>query len=162
MTTYTDFVPTRQVPFSFQPTLDGQVCTARVTWSLFGVRYYLNLYAQDGTRLITTALVGSPSGIALQTLSWSRGFALAVAPAPHGYKVGRTVELTISGAVPDAYNGIVPAFITGPATFRYPVATDPGTATVPGSAAYNINLVGALFDSTLVFREAAQQFEVSP
>lgn len=162
MTTYTDFVPTRQVPFSFQPTLDGQVYTANITWSLFGVRYYLNLIAPDGTRVITTALVGSPSGIALQTLSWARGQAQAVAVGPHGYKVGRTVMLTVSGAVPDAYNGLVPAFITGPTTFQYPVAADPGPATVPGSAAYNINLVGGLFASTLVFRESSNQFEVSP
>jgi len=44
VTTFTDFVPNNVAPFSFQPTLDGQVYTVRVTWNVFGQRWYVNLY----------------------------------------------------------------------------------------------------------------------
>ena len=135
MTTFTNFVPGNQVPFSFQPTLDGQVCTVTVTWNLFGVRYYLNLYAPDGhargldrdgrlarRRRDRGARVG-------ERLRRSRS-----TPAPHGYKVGRTiVVLTVSGARPDAYNGTVEMpGDDGPTTLTFPLAADPGAATVFG------------------------------
>ena len=162
MTTIFPFTPTTRTQFQFAPTLDGQVYNAFTPWSLFGKRFYLNLVALDGTPVLYTALAGSPDGVALQTLSWARGLAMAVTDEPHGYKIAKTVMLTILGATPNAYNGLVQAFITGPNTFSYPLANDPGPATVPGSAIYNINLVGGLFDSTLVFRESSQQFEVSP
>ena len=163
MTTYTNFAPTLQSPFQFGPTLDGEVCTVIITWNLFGARYYINIYAPDGTLVVSTALVGSPTGVALQNLAWANGQVTATAASPHGYKVGRTVELTISGAAPDAYNGLVKALITGPATFTYPVASDPGAATAFGAVAYNINLVGGYFEtSTLVYRAQSNQFEVAP
>lgn len=162
MTTFVNFVPPQRAPFEFQPTLDGTVYRAIVTWNLFGRRWYVNIYSLDGALVLATALVGSPTGFALQGLSWAGGKVTATAAEPHGYKVGLIVELTISGAQPDAYNGVVPAFITGPSTFTWPVAADPGPAIVFGTAAYNVNLVGGMFASALVYRQSARQFEVSP
>lgn len=83
------FTPSSTQPFEFQPILDGVQYVALIKWNLFGRRYYLELYQVDGTRVITTAVVGSPLD-------------------------------------------------------------------------YDISLVGGLFESTLVFREQSQQFEVSP
>ena len=60
MTTYYDFIPNAATPFQFQPTLDGQVYTAIVTWNLFGQRWYLNLFDLAGNRILTIAMVGSP------------------------------------------------------------------------------------------------------
>lgn len=162
MTTRFDFQPSLAAPFAFQPTLDGQVYNATVTWSLFGRRYYLNITALDGTRVVTEALVGSTTGIALESISWANGKASASAPSPHGYKTGNVIELTISGAVPDAYNGRVPCLITGPRTFSYALAADPGMATVFGTASYDVDLAGGYFESSIVFRQAAQQFEINP
>jgi len=82
--------------------------------------------------------------------------------APHGYKIARVVTLTISGASPDGYNGTFPCLVTSPTTFTYSLAINPGMATVPGTASFNVNLVGGLFASSLVFRTANQQFEISP
>jgi hypothetical protein len=168
MTTFTNFVPTTVSPFLFSPELDGEVYSAVITWSLFGQRFYLNLYAPDGSLTCCRAVVGSPTGIALQALSWANGRAIATTVNPHGYKIGSTVGLTISGCSPDAFNGLVPCLITGPSAFSWPIAADPGAATVLGMVAYNINLIGGLLDvngdpftSTLVFREQANQFETS-
>lgn len=163
------FKPSSTAPFGFQPTLNGNVYNATVPWLLFGARYYLKLTALDGTPILYTAIAGSPTGQALQALTWANGIVTATSILPHGFKIAGTVMLTISGSVPAAYNGLVPAFVTGRSTFTYPLAANPGAATVFGSASFDVNLIGGVpnengdyFTSTLVFRAAAQQFEVSP
>jgi hypothetical protein len=152
--------------------LDGTVYNCTVTWNLFGKRPYLNVFSIDGTWLLTVALVGSPAALPLQAISWANGRATAITRAPHGFKVGRVLTLTVSGCVPVSYNAVgVRALITGPSTIAWDIAANPGMATVLGQVAYNINLAGALTDpsngnilvssSTLVFREPSQTFEVS-
>ena len=169
MSTIFPFTPSNVAPYEFQPTLDGAVYNVTVPWLLFGARYYLNLVALDGTQLLYTAIAGSPSGVQLQSIAWANGIVSATTATPHGYKVATTVALTISGATPAGYNGLVDAFMTGPNSFSYMLAANPGPATVFGNASYDINLIGgvpnengAYFTSTLVFRQQAQQFEVSP
>jgi len=164
MTTFTNFVPSLVAPFQFSATLDGNPYNVIVTWNLFGRRYYVNVYALDGTLVVSEAMVGSPTGISLSALSWANGVATAKTAEPHGYKIGRVISLTISGTTPAAYSGLVEATITGPSTFTYALAANPGAAVAPfGTAAYNINLVGGYFaTSSLVYRTQSNQFEVSP
>lgn len=161
-TTYFAFQPSTRQPFQFQPTFDGVIYTVVVTWSLFGKRFYLNIFSLDGTLVACKALVGSPAGFDLQSLVWASGQVTATARAAHGIKVGKTVDLTIAGAAPDAFNGAVKALITGPTTFTYPVAAYPGVATLFGQASAGVNLVAGYFASSMIFRQGTQQFEVSP
>lgn len=161
MTSY-DFTPNLQAPYQFQPTLDNSVYTAIVTWNLSGRRFYLNLFSLDGTRLLTTAVVGSPTGFKLIDLEWDLGEVTARTETPHGYQVGETIALTVSGVSPSGYNGTYYALITGPNTLTYRVATFPGSVTIFGLVGYNISLVAGFFTSTLVFRQANNQFEVAP
>lgn len=56
------FTPSATAAFQFQPTLDDNVYTCVVTWNLFGQRYYLNVYQDDGTLVTCRAMVGSPPG----------------------------------------------------------------------------------------------------
>ena len=53
--------------------------------------------------------------------------------APHGYTTSDVIPLTISGASPTAYNGTFQCTITGASTFTYPLASNPGSETVPGT-----------------------------
>lgn len=62
MTTFTNFAPSPQTPFQFQPTLDGQAYTVVVTWNLFGQRYYVNIYDLGGVLVVCLPLIGSPVG----------------------------------------------------------------------------------------------------
>ena len=55
------FIPNPVAPFEFQPILDGVTYTAIVTWNVFGRRYYVSVYAQDGTRVVTLPVIGSPN-----------------------------------------------------------------------------------------------------
>jgi hypothetical protein len=162
MTTFFPFTPTGVAPFSFKPTLDGQEYQAVVTWSLFGQRYYISIYTLNQVLIVYLPVVGCPTGMQIENLSWDVDTSLVTATTlnPHGFNLAETIELTIAGATPTAYNGLFPCLITGPNEFTYTLAADPGQATVFGSVSYLINLMGGYFNSTLVFRN--NQFEVSP
>lgn len=162
MTTRFDFVPSNVAPFQFQPTLDGVVHTCVITWNLFGRRYYLSCYQLDGTRVFSRAMVGSPSGFVIEELDWEAGVAIAKTVDGHGFVPGSTVRLTIDGANPAAYNGIVDALAVDADTLTWSLPTNPGPTVVPGSAFVNIDLAGGYFTSSLVYREPNRQFEVSP
>ncbi len=254
MTTFVDFVPTATSPFTFQATLDGQQYQVLVSWNIFGQRYYVNVFALDGTRIVTIPMVGSPTQLPLAAppsvelvtsmiwsptnggqvafalaepsvfvlgdtidvsgavnsgtagdgavngefvisefvdsqhfvalltapfgaigtitgtivlnvgtyaLVWDQGIVTATAAAPHDLALGDLVDLTIAGASPSGYNGQQRCAITGPSTFTYPLAVDPGVETVPGTFSSDLSLVAGYFSSTLVFRPFDQQFEIS-
>ena len=169
MTTYVPFAPSAVQAFSFQATLDGQQYNVVITWNLFGQRWYVNVYALDGTLIVARAMTGSATGVQLAGLTWSNGEVEATTQEPHGYAVGQSIALTVSGAVPSGYNGLFQCLITGPSTFSYPLASYPGAATAFGAVSYDVNLVGGVpnengnyFASTLVFRQDSNQFEISP
>lgn len=164
MTTFVAFQPTQTSVFQFQVTLDNVEYQCTVVWSLFGRRYYINIIDLTGNLIVSEALVGSPAGLNIQSLSWSAGKVRAALSVPHGFKIGSVIDLTISGCTPDIYNGDFTCFITSPTGFTYDLASDPGgPASALGAATYNINLVGGYFTiSKMVFRESNQQFEVSP
>lgn len=166
------FTPSPQGPFQFSPTLDGVTYNGIVTWNLFGRRYYLNLFALDGTAVFTLPLIGTAAAINLASLTWADGIATATlapitGPAENArayYEPGTLVNLTISGVQPDAYNGAIQAAILDDATFTYPLAvSDPGPASQLGMASYDVNLAGGYFKtSTLVYRAGSQTIEVTP
>lgn len=163
MATITPFVPNPQTPFQFSPTLDGNVYTVVITWNLFAQRFYFNLYQLDGTLVVSLPLIGSPDGVQLEGLEWSRSKAIATLPLPNNYRPGDTARLTVAGCSPDAYNGIYQCLIQNSSVLNYSLSADPGPATVLGTVVYNINLVAGYFNtSTLVFRQSSQQFEVTP
>jgi hypothetical protein len=162
MTTFFNFTPAVTSAFQFQPTLDGQVYTATIVWSLFGQRYYLKLTDLSGNLIVYEALAGSDTGVNISTLTWSQGQVTLTTAAPHGYDIGSVIDLTVSGCAPDGYNGTFLCQITGPNTLTYALAANPGVATGFGALTYDISLVSGYFTSTLVFRQPNMQFEVSP
>lgn len=62
MTTLVNFAPSPLAPFQFQATLDGVAHNVIVTWNVFGRRWYVNVYQQDGTRVVSLPNIGSPPG----------------------------------------------------------------------------------------------------
>lgn len=156
----TSFVPSALAPFQFQVTLDGQLYTVIVTWSLFGQRYYMNLFDLSGNLILSRSIVGSPVGIALQGLIWDQGVVTAQTTESHGFDDGQTLILTISRAIPDAYNGTYQCLVNGNDTFTYSLAGDPGPATAFGEFDYYIDLTKGYFESILAFQDENQQFIV--
>lgn len=162
MTTFIDFTPSPIQAFQFQATLDGSPYNVVVTWSFFGARFYVNIYSVDGTLIVSRALIGSANGLQIQSLSWARSKVTATALSPHGLRIGRSIPLVIANAVPAAYNGQFQAYVTGPTTFTYPLAADPGSPSSFGTASYDVSMTAGYFASRLVYRAPNQQFEVSP
>jgi len=78
-----------------------------------------------------TPLLTAPA--ALSSLAYSTGVVTATSAAPLGYTIGDTINLTIAGAAPSGYNGSFLCTITGASTFTYPLGTNPGTETTPGT-----------------------------
>lgn len=61
MTTFTQFTPSVSKNFTFQPTLDGQVYSVVITWSLFGQRWLVNCYDLSGNLVFVRPLRSSPN-----------------------------------------------------------------------------------------------------
>lgn len=61
MTTLTQFTPSVSRNFTFQPTLDGQVYSVVITWSLFGQRWLVNCYDLSGNLQFARPLRSSPN-----------------------------------------------------------------------------------------------------
>jgi hypothetical protein len=169
VTTFIPFTPTivaGRPPFQFNATFDGLVYTLTVTWSIYGQRWYITIAALDGTLIAYLPMVGSSVPKPLTSLTWkpwNGGLVQAVTAAPHSVPLGWVVEFSVSGASPSEYNaGPARCVITGPSSFVYPLAADPGPATVPGGFSYDVSLVKGYFNSTLVWRIANAQFEVNP
>lgn len=172
MTTF-GFTPTATAPYRFQPTLDGAVYSATVTWNLFAQRWYLNLSDLSGNRIFSLPVVGSSAIQPLAALAWQNGTVTATTQDPHGYAIGIMIALTVSGATPGAYNGSFPCLTTGPSSFTYPLSADPDppttsvdglqTASAPGAYSFDLNIAAGYFTtSTLVYRTSSGNFEITP
>lgn len=163
MAEFFTFTPSANSAFQFQPTLDGQTYLATVAWNLFGKRWYLNITTTDGALILSRALVGSPSGYNVQSMSWANGRVYVQTESPHVYPFMDTVNLLIANTQPIAYNGYKQCYITGPDTFEFNMSDDPGQVLIFGQVSYDINLVEDYFSETsMVFRQQQSVFEVRP
>lgn len=162
--TVINFTPARtNPPFTFTATLDGAQYNCVVTWLVFGQYWYITISDLSNNLILYRRLVGSECGFNIQSLSWSNGYVDITTTAPHGYLRKSTIQLRVSGCTPDAFNGIVSAYVIDTVTLQYPLILNPGTPTALGLVNYDINIVGGYFQtSTLVFRPVNNQFEILP
>jgi len=58
--TVIQFAPSPYANFQFSPTLDGVTYTAICTWNIYAPRYYVNIYDNNGTLIVTNPLIASP------------------------------------------------------------------------------------------------------
>lgn len=79
---------------------------------------------------LTPLLAGA---VAISAIAYSSGHATITSSAPHGVPVNDTFEVTIVGVTPAGYNGTFLATSTGQTTFTVPIASNPGTMSVPGT-----------------------------
>lgn len=69
----------------------------------------------------------------ITAISWLANIVTVTLSAPHGWTIGDTVPLVVSGVTPAGYNQSVDATVTSATEFTYPLASNPGTATVMGT-----------------------------
>lgn len=110
----------------------------------------------------TTPGVFYPTG-PTTAITWNAGTVTATTAFPLLYPLGSIVVLTIAGVTPSGFNGRFPCVITGKYSFTYPLETDPGVPpSVRGTYSPDISLTAGYFDSTLIWRPATGNFEISP
>jgi len=68
-----------------------------------------------------------------ESLVWASNEVTVTTATPHGFNDGDTIKVTIAGAVPAGYNGTFDATVTGTDTLTYPLNTNPGAETAPGT-----------------------------
>lgn len=103
--------------------------------------------APDTLTLVSTLAqleaILAPS-VTVTSLSWSGGVVTATTATPHGWTNADVIPITIAGAVPAGYNGYFTGTITGASTLTYPLASNPGSETTPGTVA--LGAVNELLD----------------
>lgn len=162
MTTYFDFVPGRFAPFTFQPTLDGNPYNATVKWNLQAQRWYIYLDDQTGNNIFTLPLIGSLNPIPINSIEFNNGIVSVGFINQLFYPLGSLVNITYTENTPDGYNGLYLSTVTGLSSMEFFLQNNPGSIITFGYASYNINLAGGYFNSTLIFRDQSQRFEVTP
>jgi len=163
LTTLYPFTPSPTSPFQFQPTLDGNLYTAIITWNLWGQRWYVNLYDQNNTLIFCIPLINSQATTPIGNLVWDdTGTVTVTSSAPLQCCVGTITNYTISGVYPAGYNGTFPCSILDDDTFSYPLQVDPGLVTAVGAYSIDVSMTGGYFDSTMVYRPTTGNIEVSP
>ena len=162
MTTYYQFAPSRISAPIYTFTLDGNQYSVTVVWNVSARRFYLLGQTMDSQLVFAVPLVESLPSIPILSATWDRSNARAVVTTtyPHPFIIGAPVKISVNSMTPSGYNGSGFALPLSKTEIAYPVAKDPGTATVVGFVDYVINMVQPYFKSTLVYRNT--MFEVSP
>lgn len=95
-----------------------------------------------------TAMLKTP--LANTSLTWLSSVVTVTTAAPHGFTNADVFPITIAGVTATGYNGTFTATITGASTFTYPLASNPGTASVvgtytPGAVAETLSMASTFF-----------------
>jgi hypothetical protein len=157
------FTPSNLAAPSFVATLDGAARTIVMTWNVAAQRYYLNVYDNDGTWIITTPLVTSPTGEIVTAMSYDPARRVMNVTKATGWwhKPGTMVDYTFLGFDPASLNGLQRCLHVDTVNFSFPLAQDPGVIVTLGSANRLLNMVATVFQqSSLIYRNGC--FEVNP
>ena len=172
MTTVIPFRPSNIITPEFRARLDGADYTVRVTWNISALRYYINVYAQDGTWIITVPLVSSPPARGVANANYDPFLNSIVVelvspdqwPIPLAgpiTKPGTIIEYTLEGFQPSTYNGRFRCLHINGTEFTFPMSQDPGPLIILGRVSRLLNMVDTVFlRSTMVYRNGA--FEINP
>jgi hypothetical protein len=173
MTTVIPFLPSDLVAPKFKVVLDGNNYDVLVTWNISAQRYYIDLYDLNGNWVVTTPLVQSPPSRSLASFIYNdiQRTATITMVDPSLWPVplssagtltppGTMVDYTLENFDPTSLNQTFRSMQINNLSFSFPLANDPGQINILGSVARYINMVGGLFNSTLIYRNGA--FEVTP
>lgn len=101
------------------------------------------LISQGGTTLTpgTATLVSTlaqlqtllATGKTIASMTWAANVVTVTTTSPHGWTNGDVIPINIAGAIPTGYNGTFTGTVTGTTTLTYPLTTNPGVETTPGT-----------------------------
>jgi hypothetical protein len=158
VTTLIPFTPSLSQAFQFQPTLDGVLYSAVVTWNSFAQRYYLNLYDLSGNLILATGLTESGPQL-LSSLTWGDTLATATTQQQHNIPVGVPANITVTGTG-GVFDGNYQALAIDAFNLTFTVLQEPVVALpLAGNVNFNLNMVAPLGLGLLLYHSDAQTFE---
>jgi hypothetical protein len=173
MTTIIPFIPSNLLAPRFDVVLDGNNYNVVVTWNISAQRYYVNVYGIDGSWIITTPLVQSPPARAVNSFAYDtiRRIAMVSFVDPSLWPIplssagtltapGTMVDYTLENFDPLVLNATWRSLHIDSTNFSFQLADNPGTINILGSVSRYLNMVGGIFQSTLIYRNGS--FEVNP
>jgi hypothetical protein len=162
MTTYFQFLPNNRKAQSFSPTFDGSIYNVTILWNISAQRYYVNCKDLSGNLIFMVPLVGNMNPFQILAMSYDALNQRVIAQVNTQYylRVGRVFNANVIGCVPSEYNGSGFLYVLSPNRIYYPLANDPGPATVLGVIDYLISMTKGYFQSTMIYRNG--YFEVNP
>ncbi len=174
MSTIIPFIPSNLVLPTFVATFDGDDYRVTVTWNVAAQRYFINIYGQDGSWIVTVPLIQTPPGRAIESFSYDnlRRVATVSMVDPSQWSVpisaagmmtppGTIVDYTLENFDPPVLNQGWSALHINDVTFSFPLADDPGQVHILGSVSRLIDMVEGIFlKTTFIYRNGA--FEVNP
>lgn len=162
MSTVIQFTPSTAGAFQFKPTIGNTLYTAFVTLNLFGGRYFLNLYDQSSTLVISRALTST--GPKLQaTLTWEDtgigGLATIETATPHNVPLGQLANVYVS-QTGTSFDGKWQALSVSETELTYALNNPDFVQPLPGSVSFPLNLVEtANLGGFLLWDYSASTFE---
>lgn len=173
MTTIIPFLPSNLYPPKFRATLDGIDYDVVITWNVAAQRYYVNIYDLDGSWVITVPLIQTPPAREVVDTTYDnlrRVFTVSLAdpstwpvplpPAGLATPPGTIIIFTLENFTPTSLNGAYKSLHINDTSFSFRLDNDPGQVTIFGTVSRILNMVGGIFNSTLIYRNGA--FEVTP
>lgn len=173
MTTIIPFLPSNLFPPTFQATFDGASYKVVVTFNISAQRYYINVYGQDNSWIITAPMIQTPPARAVEFLEYHNlrrvvhvqlvdpsQWAVPLSSAGTNMAPGTMADYTLENFTPDVFNGRFRCLHINDQHFEFSMPDDPGEALILGSVSRHLSMVEGTFNSTLIYRNGA--FEVSP
>jgi hypothetical protein len=174
MSTVIPFLPSNLVQPTFIGTFDSDQYRVTVSWNVAAQRYYINIYGQDGTWIVTVPLVQTPPARPVASVVYDnlRRVVTVKMIDPSQWPVplysaevltppGIIVDYTLENFDPPVLNAKWRSLHVDPITFSFPLANDPGQVHILGSVSRMIDMVEGVFVTTrMIYRNGA--FEINP
>lgn len=160
MSTFVPFVPSTLAPFTFQATLlNGQQYNVVLTWNVADARFYVNVYAINGVRIVTRGLV--PCGPLMDaTFTWAAGVASALCASAHQVPIGDPVNIRVTNTNSGFDGGAYQALAVDPLTLTFPLSTNPlEPASIGGTVNFDLDLLAGYNIGSLFYHQDTNSFE---
>jgi len=153
MTTIVEFNPSNLANFTFQPTLDGQTYGAVTTYNSYSNRYYLGIYTQQNVLQLNIPLIASPNVVVQGATTTEASSFIKLITRNGAIYAGMNVNgvgVTTGTKVIGVYGALIELN-------QNAVLTKSNTTL---SFTYSINLMKGYFNTPIVFRASANNFEI--
>jgi len=97
--TFQEFNPAPDSAFQFRAVLDGNPYNIVVTWNIYGLRWYINIYTTQGALVYATPLVESPDGYDISMVNGVFATTLVFRDSAQRFEINDAPTPSVPGAI---------------------------------------------------------------